>query len=125
MYGDGIKNALIKKTSLGDEDRGMMFWLFLEYGGLSQGFGGYSLDDAPEPGDKTYTRTPHKFGIHCIMEILRVVGVSRWEDLPGKYVRAEVKNGLIVAITNILDDELRFCPGELFDKYYAPKDKVK
>ena len=39
-----IKNAIITGTYLGIEDHGILtFWLYLDYGGSGQGFGGYQL----------------------------------------------------------------------------------
>ena len=41
-----IKNAIITGTYLGIEDHGILtFWLYLDYGGSGQGFGGYQLDN--------------------------------------------------------------------------------
>jgi hypothetical protein len=84
-----IKNALIENTMLGIEDHGIMsFWLYLDYGGSGQGVGGYALDDFKEDLNR---RIGTAEGMELIGRILRVVGVSKWEDLKGQHIR--VKTG--------------------------------
>ena len=72
-----IKNAKIDKTKLGLEEGWFTCWLYLNYGSSCQGFGGYGLGD--------------KWGISFIEEVLKVVGVDSWEELPGKYIRVETE----------------------------------
>ncbi len=86
------KNAKITSTMLGIEDHGIMtFRLHLDYGGGGQGFGGYGLSDN------------HK-GIKVIKEVLRVVGVREWEDLPGKLIRVRAESSKVHSIGNALDE---------------------
>lgn len=107
MNNNEIINAKITGTMLGLEDHGIFTsYLYLDYEkGMSQGFGGYVLGD--------------KYGSYYIKEILRVVGVEKWEDLKGKHIR--VKRDLaqpsgwgysIKAIGNILED-IWFDPKQL------------
>src|SRR5271157_1206891 len=64
----------ITKTELGKEDHGIFtFYLYLDFGGHSQGFGGYTLGKEGE-------------GCGAILKILDAVGVKNWEDLPGRIV---------------------------------------
>lgn len=85
-----IKNAKIKGTMLGNEDHGIpTCFLYLDYGGSQQGFGGYDL---------------RHYGIKMITRILEVVGVETWGDLDGEYVRAEIIDGLVKGIGHITDD---------------------
>lgn len=122
LFDDGIKNARIGSTFLGREDHGILtFNLELNYCSSSfQGFGSYALDEYDQ--DKK-ERVATAYGLECIIEILRVVGVDSWEKLSGKHVRAEVKDGLVYAISHILEDDKRFSPKELFDTKYANKDR--
>jgi len=114
-----IKNARIESTSLGTEDHGIMtYTLYLDYGGSCQGFGGFALDDPPLKGKKD--RIGVAYGIESVMRILRVVGVEKWEDLPGRYIRVKSKEGggwnsEISSIGNILEDEW-FDPKELAEE---------
>jgi len=52
-------------------------------------------------------RAPHPEAIRCICSILDVVGVMRWEDLQGQYVRftSDGENSVIEKIGNIVDDK--------------------
>jgi hypothetical protein len=74
----------------------MIFYLNLSYGSSSQGFGGFGLDDDPNGT---------AFGITAIRKVLETVGVSKWEDLPGKYVRAETDWTKIHRIGNVIEDK--------------------
>lgn len=90
-------NAKIKGTMLGYEDHGMLScWLYLEQPGCGQGFGGYRLD------------SPKGDHIVCgfwVRRILETVGVEKWEDLKGKYIRVEGSEGGIEAIGHLLEDK--------------------
>ena len=102
-------NAKIESTHLGFEDHGIMtFWITLNYGGSHQGFGGYALDN-PQDGK----RVPTVLVGHAVQRILKVVGVSKWEDLKGKYVRVKRTEVGATAIGNILENEW-FDPSEEF-----------
>ena len=96
-----IVNARIRSTHLGYEDHGIFtFLLDLDYGGAGQGFGTYALD---EHDGKRRVGTASGMGI--IIEILKVVGVEKWEDLPGKYVRADAEHIKVHGIGNVLEDK--------------------
>lgn len=125
-WDDGIKNARIDSTKLGTEDHGLFtFSLGLDYGGSFQHFGGIGLDNPPK--DKTklpFKRQPTAYGMDCIVRILETVGVESWEDLKNKYVRAEVKNGYIVGLINILDDDKVFYPKKLYEEEYKELTEI-
>ena len=71
----------ITETHLGREDHGIMtFYVYFDFGGTSQGFGGYVLDTYNK---KTEKREGTAFGCEVINRILEAVGVRRWEDLVG------------------------------------------
>lgn len=101
-----VINGKIESTMLGIEDHGIMsFFLHLKFDGTGQGFGGYALDQWSEVKDK---RVGSGFGIECIRYILETVGVSKWEDLKGKYVRVQYEkdewSGPIIAIGHIVEN---------------------
>lgn len=101
-----IKNAKIRSTMLGREDHGIMtFMIFVEFDrGTCCGVGGYAIDRCE--GDHE-TRVFSASGLEAISKILDVVGVDKWEDLPGKYIRFK-DNGwgsTIDEIGNIMEDK--------------------
>ncbi len=101
-----IKNARIKSTMLGREDHGIMtFMLYIEFDKCTTcGVGGFALD---EYDSMAKTRLFKPESMKLLSEILDVVGVERWEDLPGKYIRFE-DNGwgsTIEKIGNIIEDK--------------------
>ena len=87
------RNAKIVSTMLGIEDHGIMTcMLTLDYGGVTQGFGGYNLKYGP-------------YGVKFLREILETVGVSEWEDLPGKHIRAVSNLSKVHCIGHITNDQ--------------------
>lgn len=93
-----IKNAKISSTMLGREDHGIMtFMVYIDAYDLTCGVGGYCLD---EFNFATQTRVFRAESMEVISKILEVVGVDKWEDLPGKYIRIEY-NGLGTTVTKI------------------------
>lgn len=88
-----LENARIESTMLGREDHGILtFYLMLDFGGTAQGVGGYFVS---EGDDLAY----------CIKRILDVVNVSKWEELPGTYIRCEHDYEKVYAIGNIVADD--------------------
>lgn len=79
------ETAVIRETDLGWEDHGIFtFMLHVDYSsyGGSTGIGGIVLDGKPtkEYGD----RVPTALGMAYIVEVMRILGVRRWEDLRGQ-----------------------------------------
>ena len=112
-------NAQIESTMLGYEDHGIMTcFLNLKQDGSGQGFGGYGLDNRPakdKNGHRFGDRRPSKLSGFWIKRILEVVGVEKWEDLPGKYVRVDGEEwGEIKGIGNITKD-----------KWFYPKKEIE
>lgn len=100
---DGITNAVITTTSITNDDHGVLSaWIHLDYGGSSQGFGGYSLY---LPEIFTHSQNQPNYAGHFIWRVMEMAEVSRWDDLKGKTVRAEIEKGLIVALGHIVKDE--------------------
>lgn len=77
-------NAIIKSTSLGWEDHGILTaYLHCEWPGAGVGVGGFGLDEFDERGKP---RKGTAYGLDHIMRLLETVGVNSWEKLPGKNV---------------------------------------
>ena len=101
-----ILNAQITNISLGYEDHGILtFGLTLDIAdGTGCVFGGYALDEYDKETEKRYCPA---YSMELITRIMKVVGVSRWEDLKGKYIRV-VSNGWggsIKKIGNLMKNE--------------------
>lgn len=100
-----IKNAKITKTMLGREDHGIMtFMIFIECDRFGCGVGGYALDEYDKATD---TRVFRAKSMESISKILEVVGVDKWEQLPGKYIRIK-DNGwgsTVDEIGNLMEDK--------------------
>jgi hypothetical protein len=111
-----VENAKISGTMLGNEDHGIFTaMLYLDFGGSGQGFGGYGLDAWQQ--EESYRRDITGAGTEFIKQILYIVGVDKWEDLKGKYVRVKREDdnwsSPIIAIGNIIEDKW-FTPKEWF-----------
>lgn len=109
-----IKNAVIDSVSLDMGDRGLLTaWLFLDYGGTSQGFGGYALY---LPKSYTHHSMMSHAG-HFLFRCMEVAGVEKWHELKGRTVRVQTdKEGLsgnIIAIGHIVKNDW-FNPSEDF-----------
>ena len=108
-------NAQIKDTMLGYEDHGIMTcFLHLEQKASGQGFGGFCLDDVPLKEDKKGDRRPSKLAGWWIKRILETVGVERWEDLKGQFIRVDGEEfGDIFGIGHIIEDKWFYPKKEL------------
>lgn len=96
-----IKNAKIRSVSLGFEDHGILTcWLHLDYGGVSQGFGGYGFSHRPK--DK-HIGAPDLADF--LLGILTTLEVDTWEALVGKSVRADADHGGVKRIGHYLKDQ--------------------
>ena len=100
-----IKNAKITGTMLGRKDHGIMtFMLYIEFGGCGCGVGGYALDGKDSKTGK-YGFSPK--GLEAVAKICDIVGVDKWEDLKGKYIRIK-DNGwgsTVDEIGNLMEDK--------------------
>jgi hypothetical protein len=104
-----IRNAVIDSVSIDMGDRGLLTaWLFLDYGGMSQGFGGYSLY-LPKSYKHHADACQINLAGHFIFRCMEIAGVERWADLKGKTIRVKSdKDGLnasILAIGHIVKDD--------------------
>lgn len=99
------KNARILSTMLGTEDHGILTcWLHLEYDGSGQGFGGYALDAPNGKRNTDFKRIGCAWGMQLIKAILETVGVEKWEDLPGKYIRVMAEHSKVHGIGHIIKE---------------------
>ena len=98
-----IKNARIQSTMLGREDHGIMtFMINISSDGFYCGVGGYCLDRFDSAKQ---TRVFRAESMEAISKVLEVVGVDKWEDLPGKYIRFEDNGSIITKIGNIIEEK--------------------
>lgn len=99
-----IKNARIESTMLGKDHGVMTFDLLLKTEKCSVAFGGYVLDQYDK--ENRY-RQISGIGLEAISKILDIVGVKKWEELPGEYIRF-IDNGWgssVDMIGNIIEDK--------------------
>jgi hypothetical protein len=106
------KNAVITKASITNSDHGVLSaWLYLDYGGAGQGFGGYVLY-LP----KSYKHHDDS-NLDCtgifIWRCLQIAGVEEWSQLQGKTIRVRADHGGVEAIGHIIKDDW-FYPSKEF-----------
>jgi len=105
-----IKNAIISSASLDTGDRGLLTsWIYLDYGGSGQGFGGCALY-LPKSFNHHEMLSPAG---HFIFRVMEVAGVEKWDDLKGKTVRVKAEHDKVHAIGNIVKEDW-FDPSEDF-----------
>lgn len=100
-------NAVIERAEI-TIDRGFILtaWLQLSYGGMGQGFGGYSLflGKTSKHHESSKERNFAGIFIHGVMDI---AGVESWNGLVGKTIRVEKTDewGSIIRIGHIVHDK--------------------
>ena len=100
-----IVNALIENVSLSMADHGVLcYYLTLKMNGCGCSYGGRVIGKG-YLGAKEFQG--YKKGTEALMRIMDVVGVERWEDMKGKYVRVELPGwgGVVDRIGNIIEDK--------------------
>lgn len=95
--------AKIRSVRLGWEDHGIFTCnLDLDYGGSSQGAGGYCLDEPRHTADKEFVgRFGTAFGMEWIIRTMKACGATDWKQVEGTTVialREEGYNGKVVGI---------------------------
>lgn len=103
-------NAIIKSASILINDHGVLDCLLgLEFGGSSQGFGGYALY---LPKSFTHHKLESVAG-HHIYRILTIADVQDFSKLPGRAIRVRKKSerDVIDAIGHIIKNDW-FSPKE-------------
>lgn len=112
-----ILNAQIKNVSVYYENHGILtFSIAVDISdGTACVIGGYALD---EYNKNTKERQCCAYCLDLLTRIKKVVGVIKWEDCKGKYIRV-VSNGLdrsITKIGNLMKDEWLDIP-EFIEEY--------
>lgn len=100
-----IENAFISSADLSMEDHGCLtFNMVLEGGGWGCCYGGCCLGKGYLGASKFEGSAK---GLEYIMQIMDTVGVSKFSDLKGKYVRVAVKGwgDTVKIIGNVLKDQ--------------------
>ena len=102
-----IVNAQIDETFFGREEHGILTcYLYLKGNGFGVGLGGRVLDGYDKSKKK---RVATQEGFEFIDRIMTVVGVKKWEDLVGEYVRIEVPEAgfgsKITKVGNLIKDD--------------------
>jgi len=105
-----IKNAIIEKATITSDDNGILSaWLDLDYGGSGQGFGGWSLY---LPKSFNHHKLESVAG-HFLFRCMEIAGVTNWNKLQGKTIRAKADHCKIESIGHIVKDDW-FNPSEDF-----------
>lgn len=100
-----ILNAKITSVSLSMADHGILTYdIGLDFGGSGCMFGGRCIGKG-YLGAKSFEG--YDKGLEAMMRVMDTVGVEKWEDLNGKYVRAVTKGwgGSVQKIGHILKDK--------------------
>ena len=100
---DEIKNAVIENTRITNDDHGLLSaWLYLDYGGTGQGFGGFTLY---LPSSFTHSTNQKNYAGHFIFRCLEIAGVSEWNKLVGKTIRVKSEYSGVIEIGHIVKDD--------------------
>ena len=102
-----IENALIEKVDLSMADHGCItLAMTLQGGGWGVVYGGYCLGKGYLGADDDFF-SGSAAGMEYLMRIMDIVGVERFQDLKGKYVRVATKGwgSSVKIIGNILKDQ--------------------
>lgn len=106
-FGYTIENALIEKVDLSMADHGCLtLAMTLQGGGWGVVYGGYCLGKGYLGADDDFF-DGSAAGMEYLMRIMDTVGVERFQDLKGKYVRVATKGwgDQVKIIGNILKDK--------------------
>lgn len=118
-----IYNAKITDTSITMGDHGCLtFRIRLESGALYVSYGGYCIGQG-FLGSDAFT-AENGSGLVAMMRIMDVVGVEKWENLKGKYVRFvdDAWGFTVNKIGNIIEDKW-FDIDKFFKEYGKENDE--
>ena len=111
-----IINAIITGANITIKERGFLdCWIHLDYGGLHQSFGGYTLY-LP----KTYTNhNVLSVAGHHIFRLMEIAGAEDWSEMTGKSIRVKRDGGIqVVSVGHIIKDDW-YTPKDDFDKAFS------
>lgn len=100
-----IENVQITDVSISMADHGCLtFWITVEGDGWGCNIGGYCIGKG-YLGAKEFSE--YAPGLEAMMRIMDTVGVERWEDLKGKYIRIKDEGwgSTINCIGNLIKDK--------------------
>lgn len=112
-----VVNARIVNTTITMENNGVLtFYITLKGDGWGVNYGGFVIANG-YVGSQYFT-AENGGGLVAMMKIMDTVGVSKWEDLNGKYIRAVVDGWgeRVKVIGNIISDKW-FNIDEFFETY--------
>ncbi len=104
-------NAVVESVSITNDDPGLLStWLYLDYGGYGQGFGGYALY---LPNNFKHSEKQGAAAGHFIWRCMEIADVTEWAKIKGKTIRVDCAYNKIHRIGHILKD-IRFDPSAEF-----------
>lgn len=106
----GVRNAVIGKAKITNDDHGLLTaYVDLDYGGSGQCFGGHCLY-LPKSFKHHELQS---FAGHFIWRMMEIAGVSNWDELTGKTIRVKSSFSSVEAVGHIVKDGW-FNPSEDF-----------
>lgn len=97
------RNAIIESATITNDDHGVLSaWIYLDFGGSGQGFGGYALY---LPKNFRHATNQRNYAGHFLWRVMEVAGVSKWDQLKGKTVRVRHEHTKVHAIGHIVKDD--------------------
>lgn len=109
-----IGNSLIESVDLSMEDYGCLTIALCLSGQVDDCFGGFLLGKGYLGADDNFWEGSAA-GLESIMRIMDVVGVARFQDLKGKYVRVAYKPGSSIKIIGHITKEKWFDAESFFN----------
>lgn len=106
-----IKNAIIEKAYFETERWILSAWIHLNYGNMSQAFGGYALY---LPNDYNNNKNQLNYAGHFIWRVLKIAEVGDWEKLKNRPIRVKCDYTKVISIGHIIKDDW-FSPEDEFE----------
>ena len=98
------RNAIIESAIITADYHGLLSaWLYLDYGGSGQGFGGYALY-LPKTF-KNHGDIAEGYAGHFIWRCLEIGGVTEWSKLAGRTIRVRCSFSQVHAIGHIVKND--------------------